>query len=165
MSAFTTPGTRTPLDRLAASRYVSLRTFRRDGSAVDTPIWFRVDGHVLIFRTKRGPKTRRLAHRSDVELRVCDYRGRIAADGPVVYGRATILDGPAVDVADRALRRRYGWVQWKIVPLIAIPGVTSVFSGLSWRDKVRLARTATAWPESALVRVELDSTPDDSGSR
>ncbi|WP_216896089.1 PPOX class F420-dependent oxidoreductase [Nocardia alni] len=165
MSVFSASTVRSPRERVVASRYVLLRTFRRDGVGVDTPIWFRVDGDVLVFRTKRGPKTRRLANRADVEFRLCDYRGRIVADGPVMYGRATILDGAAADAADRALRRRYGWFQWKIVPLIAIPGVTSVFSVLSWRDKIRLASTGGTWPEAALVRVELGPTSNDSGSQ
>jgi PPOX class probable F420-dependent enzyme len=53
------------LDELRAARYVLLRTFRRDGAPVDTPVWFRVDGTAVLFRTKVGPNTKRLAARPD----------------------------------------------------------------------------------------------------
>ncbi len=59
---------------LNSSRYALLRSFRRDGTPVDTPIWFAFDDGGLLFRTKVGPKTRRLAARRDVELTACDYR-------------------------------------------------------------------------------------------
>ncbi len=77
------------LDELRAARYASLRSFRRDGTPVDTPIWFALDRNVLLFRTKVGPKTRRLAARPDVELTACDYRGRIPRGATTIAGRAT----------------------------------------------------------------------------
>jgi uncharacterized protein len=57
---------------LADSRYALLRSFRRDGTPIETPIWFALDGNGLVFRTKVGPKTKRLAARRDVELTACD---------------------------------------------------------------------------------------------
>jgi uncharacterized protein len=44
------------LDELSHARYALLRSFRRDGMSVDTPIWFSLDGAALLFRTKVGPK-------------------------------------------------------------------------------------------------------------
>lgn len=65
---------------LSTSRYALLRSFRRDGTAADTPIWFAFDGDAVVFRTKVGPKTKRLSIRPDVELAACDYRGQGATD-------------------------------------------------------------------------------------
>jgi uncharacterized protein len=140
---------------LAESRYALLRSFRRDGTPVDTPIWFALDGNSLLFRTKAGPKTKRLAARRDVELAACDYRGRVRPDATTVAGRATILSGTAAENANDLLRQRYGW-QWNVVPLIPIPGVTNVHRSLSVREKLRRARDRGVWPDSAIVRVELD---------
>ncbi len=142
------------LDTLASSRYAQLRTYRRDGSAVDTPIWFHLDGDTLVFRTKVGPKTRRLAADPRVELWPCDYRGRHPADAPVVSGSASILGGADAEAANRALHRRYGW-QYQIVPLLKLPGVKNVDSGLPAREKLRRARTSTVWPGSAIVAVKV----------
>lgn len=138
------------------ARYALLRSFRRDGTPVDTPIWFALDGNALLFRTKVGPKTKRLAMRPDVELTACDYRGRLRPGATTVSGRATILSGADAEEANRLLHRRYGW-QWNIVPLIKVPGVTNVHRDLSVREKLRRARDRSVWPDSAIVRVDSDN--------
>lgn len=139
---------------LSESRYALLRSFRRDGTPVDTPIWFAFDDGGVLFRTKVGPKTRRLAARRDVELAACDYRGRLRPGATTVAGRATVLSGAEAARANGVLHRRYGW-QWNIVPLIRVPGVTNVHRNLSAREKLRRARDRGVWPDSVIVRVEL----------
>jgi PPOX class probable F420-dependent enzyme len=143
------------LDGLSTARYALLRSFRSDGTPVDTPIWFGHDGDALVFRTKAGPKTRRLASNPDVELTACDYRGRVRRGATTVSGRATVLSGDEAERANRLLHQRYGW-QWNIVPLIKVPGVTNVHRNLSVREKLRHARHRAVWPDSVIVRVDLD---------
>ncbi|PQM47496.1 hypothetical protein C1Y40_02324 [Mycobacterium talmoniae] len=143
-----------PFDTLPDARYALLRSFRGDGTPVDTPVWFALDGNAVVFRTKVGPKTRRLARRPEVQLTACDYRGRVRAGAKRYPGRASVLSGAAAQRANRILHDRYGW-QWNTVPLIKIPGVTNVHQNLSVRDKLRRARTRTVWPDSVIVRVEL----------
>ncbi|BBY00530.1 PPOX class F420-dependent oxidoreductase [Mycobacterium seoulense] len=142
------------LDSLAAARYALLRSFRRDGTAVDTPIWFGLDGDALVFRTKVGPKTRRLTARNDVELTACDYRGRVRPGAMTVAGRATILSGVDAERANRVLRERYGW-QWNIMPLIKVPGVTNVHQDLGVHEKLSRARERGVWADSLMVRVDV----------
>jgi PPOX class probable F420-dependent enzyme len=142
------------LSDLGSARYAMLRTYRRDGTAVDTPIWFDVQDRSVVFRTKVGPKTKRLAARPDVELTACDYRGRVHGDAPTFAGRATILSGIEAEEANQALHRRYGW-QWNIVPLLKIPGVTNVHRDLPLREKLRRARDRKLWPDSAIVRADF----------
>jgi PPOX class probable F420-dependent enzyme len=145
------------LHQLGAARYAPLRSFRRDGTPADTPIWFELDGDAVLFRTKVGPKTRRLATRRDVELAACDYRGRAyrgATSPSWVAGRATILACADAERGNRLLHRRYDW-QWNIVPLLKIPGVTNVHRDLSVREKLRRARERGVWADSVIVRVEL----------
>ncbi|MEZ0366496.1 PPOX class F420-dependent oxidoreductase [Mycobacterium sp. pUA109] len=144
-----------PLETLPDARYALLRSFRGDGTPVDTPIWFALDGNAVLFRTKVGPKTRRLARRPEVEVTACDYQGRVRRGAKSYPGRASMLSGPAAQRANRVLHDRYGW-QWNIVPLIKIPGVTNVHRNLSVRAKLRRARTRTVWPDSVIVRVELE---------
>lgn len=140
------------LDALHGSRYAVLRSFRRDGTPADTPVWFAVDEGTVLFRTKIGPKTKRLASRPDVELTACDYRGRPRRDAPTMAGVATILSGEQAEAANHRLHRRYGW-QWNALPMIKIPGVTNVHRSLSIREKLRRARSRTLWPDSVIVAV------------
>ncbi|GAA4537005.1 PPOX class F420-dependent oxidoreductase [Mycobacterium paraffinicum] len=142
------------LNGLGAARYALLRSFRRDGSPVDTPIWFGLDGDALVFRTKIGPKTRRLTTRRDVELTACDHRGRVRPGAKTLAGRATILSGDDAERANRVLHQRYGW-QWNIVPLIKVPGVTNVHQDLCVREKLSRARDRGVWPDSVIVRVDV----------
>lgn len=155
------PHTDTTLEALSRSHYALLRSFRRDGTTVDTPIWFVLDGPTALFRTKIGPKTRRLTARPDVELVVCDYKGRITG-GTWLSGRATVLGGEDAEQANHALHRRYGW-QWNIVPLLNIPGVTNVHRDLPLREKLRRARDRGLWPDSAIVKIDLAATPGNPG--
>ncbi|ORV19101.1 pyridoxamine 5-phosphate oxidase [Mycobacterium celatum] len=140
---------------LSRSRYALLRTFRRDGTPVDTPIWFALDRNALLFRTKVGPKTRRLTAHPHVELTACDYRGRIRPGATTFTGHAAVLSGADAEAGNRVLHQRYGW-QWNTVPMIKVPGVTNVHQDLSWREKLRRSRQRTVWPDSVIVRVELD---------
>ncbi|ORB72933.1 PPOX class F420-dependent oxidoreductase [Mycobacterium scrofulaceum] len=139
---------------LAAARYALLRSFRRDGTPVDTPIWFGMDGDTLLFRTKVGPKTRRLTACPDVQLTACDHRGRVRPGARILAGRATILSGEDAERANRFLHDRYGW-QWNIVPLLKVPGVTNVHQDLCMREKLRRARDRGLWADSAIVRVDV----------
>lgn len=140
------------LDALLDAQYAVLRSFRRDGTTCDTPVWFALDDGTVVFRTKIGPKTRRLASRPDVELTACDHRGRSRPDAPTVAGIATILSGEQAEAANRRLHRRYGW-QWNVVPMIKVPGVTNVHRGLSIREKLRRMRSRALWPDSVIVAV------------
>lgn len=142
------------LGELSADRYALLRSFRRDGTPVDTPIWFALDGDALLFRTKVGPKTNRLAARRDVEVTACDYRGRVRPGATTLAGRATVLAGADAERGNRLLRKRYGW-QWNIVPLIKVPRVTNVHQDLCLREKLSRARDRGVWADSVIVRVDL----------
>ena len=150
----------TDLTELASAQYARLRTYRRDGTAVDTPIWFDAQVGSVVFRTKIGPKTRRLTANPNAELAVCDYRGRVGTDATTFVGRATILSGVEAEEANRALHRRYGW-QWKIVPLIKIPGITNVHQDLTLREKLRRARDRNVWFDSVIVRIDFSGPQGD----
>jgi PPOX class probable F420-dependent enzyme len=142
------------LDELRGARYALLRTYRRDGTPVDTPIWFVMEANAVLFRTKIGPKTKRLVAHPDVQLAVCDHRGRVRDNAVTFAGRATVLSSAEAEAGNRALHERYGW-QWNVVPLLKIPGVTNVHRDLSLGEKLRRARCRKLWPDSAIVRIEL----------
>ena len=143
---------------LARSRYALLRTYRRDGTPIDTPIWFALEGTALVFRTKVGPKTKRLSAQPRVELRPCDHKGRVTEDAKPVTGLAHVLSGAAAELGNRALHKRYGW-QYNVVPMIKIPGATNVHAKLPLREKLRRMRDRGVWADSAIVQIDLDPAP------
>jgi hypothetical protein len=75
-------------------RYLSLATFRRDGGAVPTPVWFaEVDG---------------LRHSSRARVAPCDIRGHVEGDWQDATARI-VTDGRAIQRARGAFRMKYGW--------------------------------------------------------
>jgi PPOX class probable F420-dependent enzyme len=103
------PGTAPDFSGLHGHKYALLVTFRKDGTAVPTPVWFAlVDDRRLVASSEaRTAKVRRI--RRDPRARVfpCDPRGRPL--GPGVDGTARILDvGEESERAEAALDRHYG---------------------------------------------------------
>lgn len=97
------------LRALDRERYVSLVSFRRDGRAVATPVWWALDGdRFYVFTEAASGKMKRLRNDPRVELAGCDWRGRV--HGKALTGRAHRRDDPGtVERAYAALRRKYGW--------------------------------------------------------
>src|SRR4051794_8050793 len=99
------------LDRLAAGKYVSVTTFRKDGTPVPTPVWVARDGDELIIwsATKAG-KVKRIRRSGDVEVAACDLRGNVS--GPAVKGQARLLDSAGTDRTRRLMKSKYGVLGW-----------------------------------------------------
>ncbi len=107
--AATRPGTAPDFAGMETQKYALLVTFRRDGTAVPTPVWFALlDDHRLVTSSEaRTAKVRRL--RRDPRARVfpCDQRGKPL--GPGVEGTARVLeDAEDCERAEAALDRHYG---------------------------------------------------------
>lgn len=102
---------------LDEARYVALTTYRRDGSAVATPVWLAPSerGYYVVTTADTG-KMKRIRNNRTVTVAVCNARGVVASDAPVHAGTAEILDERGVAAADAAIRGRYGLIA-KIVGL------------------------------------------------
>lgn len=99
----------TPTDRLGRERYVSLATFRRDGRAVETPVWIAAHGgRLYLFTEAKAGKVKRLRNEARVRLAPCSYRG--ALRGAWSDGTGRIVDDEATEQrAYAALVEKYGW--------------------------------------------------------
>lgn len=94
--------------RLAAGQYVSLVTYRKDGTAVATPVWVSTDGaRLFVWTAASAGKVTRVRNRGHVRVAPCDARG--ALQGEAVDGSARVLDDPADLARVEALhRKKYG---------------------------------------------------------
>jgi PPOX class probable F420-dependent enzyme len=105
----------TTLDELGRSRYVSLTTYRKDGTGVATPVWHAVDGSELFIWTNTGTwKVKRIRNNSRVMVTACDARGRIKQGAPSAEGTARLLDDAGTEDVRRLLAHKYGWQFWLI---------------------------------------------------
>jgi PPOX class probable F420-dependent enzyme len=96
----------TSLKALNGEKYVSLTTYRRDGSPVSTPVWFVVDDdRLLVWTSAHSWKARRLRREPRVRIAACDFRGNV--HGSAWSGTARFLseqEGPRVQ---RLLLEKY----------------------------------------------------------
>jgi PPOX class probable F420-dependent enzyme len=110
------PGARTIADaprvgstvELARAKRTLLVSFRRDGTAIATPVWAAPDGELFYVRTERSSgKVKRLRRDPHVLIAPCAVNGRPL--GAPLEGRARVLDQVEEELsAERALARRYG---------------------------------------------------------
>ena len=98
----------TALDEIRHSRYISLTTYRKDGTAVATPVWHVPhDGQLFVVTEARSWKVKRIRNTSRVQVTVCDLRGRIKPGAASAEGTARVLDEEGTRAARELLARRY----------------------------------------------------------
>ncbi|MEU0374512.1 PPOX class F420-dependent oxidoreductase [Streptomyces sp. NPDC006283] len=102
-------------DKFADAKYVSLTTFRKNGTGVATPVWFAVDGGELFVWTRSDSwKVKRLRNDSRVQVTVCDVRGRVEDGAPTAEGTARLLDAAGTGAVRKLLARKYTWRFWVV---------------------------------------------------
>ena len=104
------------IDRLAASSYIALTTYKKDGTAVPTPVWVSRDGDTLYVWTQADSgKVKRIRNRGHVMVAPSDARG--VPQGAAVDASARVLDDPTeMAKVEAAHRAKYG-VQFRLVHL------------------------------------------------
>jgi PPOX class probable F420-dependent enzyme len=92
---------------LAQEKYVSLTTFKRDGTPVSTPVWCAGDdGRLLVWTGAATWKVKRIRRDPHVVVAASDARGH--ARGETADGTAAILDDTAR--VESLLASKYGVV-------------------------------------------------------
>jgi uncharacterized protein len=98
----------TSVGALAGETYISLTTFKKDGTAVATPVWVvSDDGRRLLVLT--GPQTwkvKRLRQDPRVIVAASDFRGRVRGESFEGVGR--LLDIPQGSLVEPLLDQKYG---------------------------------------------------------
>ncbi|MGW0365762.1 PPOX class F420-dependent oxidoreductase [Streptomyces sp. NPDC002990] len=103
------------LQELGRARYVSLTTFRKDGTPVPTPVWAVADGGELYVWTRSDAwKVKRIRNNGRVTLTACDVRGRVEDGAPVLEGRARLLDDAGLRRVRKLMSRKYTWQFWAV---------------------------------------------------
>jgi PPOX class probable F420-dependent enzyme len=95
-------------DSLRGHKYCLIVSFKRDGSAVPTPVWFGLDEDGrLFFRTGANvAKVRRMRREPRVLVAPCTLRGKPL--GPPIEGNAQIVAPEREQHAEAAIRSNYG---------------------------------------------------------
>jgi PPOX class probable F420-dependent enzyme len=87
-------------------KYVSLTTFRRDGTPVATPVWFVAEnGNLLVETDGNSYKVKRIRRNDNVTVAACNATGRVS--GEVVPAHAAILPADELPRVERLLHHKY----------------------------------------------------------
>lgn len=95
-------------DEIVRSRYVSLTTYRKDGTPVPTPVWHVPhDGELWIVTEADSGKVKRIRRNPQVRVAPCSLRGKVEPGAPSATGTARLLDGTGTERARKLLAQRY----------------------------------------------------------
>jgi uncharacterized protein len=112
------PSATAPVEGMADfhGKYLSLTSFRRDGSGVATPVWFVADnGHLLVETDADSYKAKRIRRDPHVRIAVCDARGR--PRGEAVDAEARILPDADRCRVERLLAHKYRIDRFTVLPI------------------------------------------------
>ncbi|MCZ4079834.1 PPOX class F420-dependent oxidoreductase [Rhodococcus sp. H36-A4] len=99
---------------IADGKYVSLTTFKKDGTPVATPLWGARDGdRLLVWTPTDSWKVKRIKRNSSVTIASCSARGKV--EGDAVDGVAEVLDAAGTEKARSAISSKYGILGWLTV--------------------------------------------------
>lgn len=95
------------LAQFANQKYLSLESYKKDGTPVATPLWFAQEGGVFyIYSLANAWKVKRIRNNPRVRIAPCDLRGNLK--GEWVDAAARILDQTEAEKAHRLLNQKYG---------------------------------------------------------
>jgi PPOX class probable F420-dependent enzyme len=98
----------TVVDEIGRTKYVSLTTYRKDGTGVATPVWHAANGgELFIVSDAQAWKVKRIRNNTHVVVTVCDIRGKTAPGAPSAEGTARLLDEADTESARTLLARKY----------------------------------------------------------
>jgi PPOX class probable F420-dependent enzyme len=106
-------------------RYLNLESFKRDGTPVQTPVWFAEEHGILyIYTLANAGKVKRICRHPRIRLAPCTMCGTVI--GPWMDADATIVDATTAAHGHALLHRKYGWMK----------GIGDLFSRLLHRERV-----------------------------
>lgn len=124
-----------PVPAPLPGKYLSLTTYRRDGSGVATPVWFVAEnGRLLVMTEADSYKVRRIRHDDLVTISPCTARGKLR--NQPIRARAEILpdsEGPHVEAL---MARKY-----RVDKIFVLP----VYRAIQWARRRRPQRGKTAY--------------------
>jgi PPOX class probable F420-dependent enzyme len=112
----------------AGEKYLNLATYRKNGTAVYTPVWFAQEGDQLyIYSLANAGKVKRIRNNPRVKITPCDVRGKVK--GKWVEAEARIVDASEAEHGHKLLNKKYGLLK----------SIGDFFSKLRKRERVVIA--------------------------
>ncbi|NDB90322.1 MAG: PPOX class F420-dependent oxidoreductase [Thaumarchaeota archaeon] len=99
------------LDSLAIlekHKYVNLETYKKNGQAVQTPVWFMISDNTILVQTmKTTGKIKRIRNNQKIRIMPCGIRGE--PKGEWIEGTAKLADDAKIQEIARLRVKKYGF--------------------------------------------------------
>ena len=138
------------LEQRFPGKYLSLTSYKRDGTGVATPVWFVIDdGRLLVMTDPESFKAKRIHRNPDVTISACTATGRLR--GNAVPARAELLPDSERARLDQLMADKYSWLARIVLP---------------WIDQTlqRLQRKRVGKPTAVLAITPVQSKPPGPGA-
>ncbi len=114
---------------ISDSKYVSFTTFKKDGTAVSSPVWIAPlpDGTAGFTTDATSGKAKRLRNNPKVTMQACDVRGRVKVGAETVEAMAAAVTGDAHAQVQAAIKAKYGF-------MVALIGLGTKIKGVFKKD-------------------------------
>ena len=109
-------------------KYLSLETYKRDNTPVQTPVWFVIDNDQLYITTKETTgKVKRLRNNQNARIAVCSMKGDIKSNW-VDVGLEKILEESNVEKIVKLRKKKYGFSARLVSMFTSQKGKTMAYS-------------------------------------
>ena len=94
-------------------KYINLETYRRNGQAVRTTVWFVIDAGTIYIRTDMNSgKVKRIKNNPNIRITPSGARGQLK--GKWIEGKIKMAGSLELEHANQLLEQKYG-IQGKII--------------------------------------------------
>ena len=115
-------------DQFIDQKYLSLETYKRDNTPVQTPVWFVIDNDQLYITTKETTgKVKRLRNNQNARISVCSMKGDIKSDW-IDVGLEKIPEESDVEKIVKLRKKKYGFSARLISMFTSQKGKTIAYS-------------------------------------
>jgi len=116
------------LTPFVGQRYLNLESVKRDGTPVQTPVWFAEEQGVLyVYTLANAGKVKRIRRHPRIRIAPCTMRGTVT--GRWVEADAAIADATTAAHGHALLQHKYAWMK----------GLGDLYSRLRHRERVVIA--------------------------
>ena len=115
-------------DQFIDQKYLSLETYKRDSTPIQTPVWFVTDKEQFYITTKETTgKVKRLRNNQNARIAVCSMKGDIKSDW-VDVGLEKIPEESDVEKIVKLRKKKYGFSARLISMFTSQKGKTVAYS-------------------------------------
>lgn len=97
------------MEKLSNKKYINLQTFKKNGSPVNTPVWFVVfDNLIYVITREHTGKVKRLRNNKNIKIAICSFSGKLK--GEWISGNAQFTSENETARALTLRNQKYGFL-------------------------------------------------------